>query len=488
MMAKKIIRRFLAWLAVTIAATGALAQEPLNFGSDQYVPFGPVANTPDWQWFAPVTDETLHSREHEGYFFSAERLHWWLSKSDRAPVGVDSITPLRATYSPTVLHVLNADGSRGAMLISPSAEIASVNSIDSADPTTISGWGNRWELGWLQGSHGWMVSVVDGIEFHDTLVYGLDDKRLRQLSSAQGLDGIDGIDGDSVEGIFLNAGVAGTDIAPVAAQPGIVAVLPIDGLVSVHVLFADPFGLLTTFVDLDGDGAADDVDGPNQDGVPDGVIDEFDTTRLATVFDQVSVQNHTDLMSVEVMSIRRKRRLYHGGQMEMYLGVRYLEIDDRLDVEMLGGVLADSFVRSQNLNRLVGPQFGFRTYKRHGRWRLELEGRGLFAANFLSIRQNGEIGSLVEPGLPLQPNGLGPTRSFHVLNDEEFSPVGEFRAEAALQLTRDVALNVGWTGLFVGGLSRASNSVNYSLPDYGIVKNKEEAIIQGITFGLEVNR
>ena len=497
MTAKQIIRRFALLLALTCFASSADAQEALNFGSRQYAPFGPMS-TPDWQWFAPVVDEAMESREHEGYFFSAERLYWSLYKGDRAPIGVETQLPVRSFYSDTVLHQ-SVDLIQGAVtaprltVVGTATEVASTNSIDSASTMSQNGWGNRFELGWVAGKHGWMVSVIDGMKFHSSQAYGIDDKRLRQLGGAQGLDGVDGIQGNSNEAIFLNLGIPGIDILPVAPTPGLAPLLPVDGLVTVHVLFEDPFGLLSAFIDNTGplgvglaDGLPDDISGPG--GIPDGVVDAFDTVRVATVFDQVTVEHQSEVRGVEVMSIRRKKRLYHGGHMEMFLGARYFEFDDRFSVEMLGNVLADSFVRSQNMNRLVGPQFGLRTYKRHGRWRLEFEGRGFFAANFLSIKQHGEVGSLMSPGQPLQPSALAPTSSFHLVNNEQFSPMGEFRAEAALQLTRDVAFNVGWTGLFAGGISRANNSVRYRLPDYGIVQNKEDLIIQGVSFGLEVNR
>jgi hypothetical protein len=75
-----------------------------------------------------------------------------------------------------------------------------------------------------------------------------------------------------------------------------------------------------------------------------------------------------------------------------------------------------------------------------------------------------------------------------VLNDEKFSPVGELRAEASILLTSKVALKFGWNGMVIGGLSRAANTISYSLPNMGIVDHTEEAFVQGVNVGIEINR
>ena len=155
------------------------------------------------------------------------------------------------------------------------------------------------------------------------------------------------------------------------------ALLAIDGLLTVHVIFEDPFNTLLGFVDLDGDGLADDLNG-------DGIIDDNDQLRFGVTFDDMHVVNSTELSGVELMSIRRKRRTYRGAFVEMYLGVRYLEVDDRFDVVARGGVLADSSWNQRALNRIVGPQFGFRWHKRNGRWDLGIQGRAMMGANFIS--------------------------------------------------------------------------------------------------------
>ena len=158
MTANQFTRSILVLLA--FVASAASAAEPMNWGAEQYVPFG-LRNTPDWQWFAPVDSEGLESSGDDGYFFTAERLRWWLSKSDRAPVGVETDLPVRGVYSSTIHHsyglsladrVTQPDQLSfvGRFVVTgPASEIFSTNSIAQANPTTTGGWGNRWSAGWV---------------------------------------------------------------------------------------------------------------------------------------------------------------------------------------------------------------------------------------------------------------------------------------------------------------------------------------------------
>jgi hypothetical protein len=117
-----------------------------------------------------------------------------------------------------------------------------------------------------------------------------------------------------------------------------------------------------------------------------------------------------------------------------------------------------------------------------------LEGRFMAGANFMSLDQQGVIGTLIIPGAIGYPIGMGPQAFEHDINDEEFSPVGELRVDTAFQITQQIALEVGWTGLISGGITRASNTVLYQIPTMGIVDQDEEVFIQGLNFGVSVNR
>ena len=89
---------------------------------------------------------------------------------------------------------------------------------------------------------------------------------------------------------------------------------------------------------------------------------------------------------------------------------------------------------------------------------------------------------------------LNLTSSFGSFSNQfatQFSPVGELRLNVAYQVTRSIALKVGYTGFAVGNVTRASNRVDYS--GYRLISiahpgDHQALFVNGINFGVEVNR
>jgi len=62
---------------------------------------------------------------------------------------------------------------------------------------------------------------------------------------------------------------------------------------------------------------------------------------------------------------------------------------------------------------------------------------------------------------------------------------------ASWQATRNVGLNVGYTGMVVGNISRASNRLDYDdINLLGIAHSNFHQIffVNGLNFGVEINR
>jgi hypothetical protein len=412
-------------------------------------------------------------------------------RPERAAIGiagnVQAFSPSSANYIWTDINTTtlgngldgpnagnSANLSQRAVIVGSGADIIQFNGIDDAYSSHVSGWGNHYEFGWVDGYTGWMARIYQGIDMHNTDLYGFDDKRRDQLGAAQGLDGIDGIPD-------LDGTGAGTATNPVAPVNGIQAILSIDGLLQVPVVFDDPFGLLLGFTDNDFNQLPDDRNN-------DGVINDLDLVRMAVVFDDMQVDNSSHVNSVEIMGIRRKKQLHGGGTAELFVGARYLELDDRFTVLARGGTLADTNWDNHALNRIVGPQFGIRVAKSTYRWRSSLQGRFMAGANFLSIRQTGVIGDHLLNGAPGVPNAFGANEFFHRMSDEQFSPTGELQYETSYLLTSKVSFNVAWVGTVVGGVTRAANTVAYRLPNLGIINREEEIFTHGVIAGIEINR
>lgn len=473
--------------------------------------YAPPPNEFDWEIFAPLSEFDFGTKEapssSEGYFFSASRMKLWTSRPTRTAIGNVSqnpepvylpngvaygyfaaIAPLDgATDQINFLQVGSDGGSFGLQF----------NSVSDAVPDSVSGWGNRIELGWVQsdtmteGGHktGWMVSVLSGIDMNDTHSLGFDDQRIDELPALQGAAGLDGIDGIPDADFADQIDAAIPPVPPVAGSPGIQSIPYSEGLTTVHINFADPFDVLLGYTDTDADLLPDDING-------DGVITPADRVRLGVVFDDLEFTNRTKISGVELLAIRRKKKLHGNASAEMFLGARFLKINDTFRATGRGGILADSNWNNSALNRIVGPEFGLRVVKRSRRWSTVVSGRFMAGANLLDIRQQGALGDhlattgptptgAATPGVPLSYGGMD---FVNRLRDERFSPVGEFRLQTSFHVTRGMKLKAGWEGMIVGGVARGSNTIAYSLPALGIVDRSEEIFSHGLTFGLEINR
>ncbi len=413
-------------LLVTTLLLGAAV--PWAHAGDWFCDTAPCPGEFDWQWFAPIQDVCCEEnpKAREGYFGSVELAHTWILRPDRAAIGnanqavvawlPNSVNYVLTSIPSTTLGNGLMGGNAGSFLfpiVSGGAFGFQFNGIDDAYTKTADGNGHRYEFGRINDDCGWMVSILDSLHMGTSDLYGFDDKRLNQLGAAQGLSGIDGIpDPDGIGPIGVTQ-----PVAPVAGSPSIIAV---DGLLTVPVLFDDPFGLLQGFTDNDF----------NQ------LPDNANLVRIAVVFDDLMVSHRAELVGVETVAVRRKRRLHSGFDVEGYIGARYLELDDRFSVLARGGALADTSWNNRAQNRIVGPEFGFRATRQKRQWITTIQAKFLAGANFLSVRQDGTIADHLTIGAPGVPEAFGGNTFFHRLGDERFSPVGEFRFETACQLTR----------------------------------------------------
>ncbi len=470
-------------LVITVLFVGAAAGVR---ASEWFCDTAPCPYDFDWQWFAPIHDVCCDENPdaREGWFMTTEGLNYWFARPDRAAIGnprqavvawlpnsvnyvfgnITTTTPPNITLAATdsFLYPVVSTGAFGFQF----------NAIDDAYARTRDGNGQRFEFGRINDDCGWMISLFD-VNAGFTENYGFDDKRLDQLGAAQGLDGIDGQPNTRGTG-----GVVVQPVAPVAGSP---AILAIDGLLTVPVLFDDPFGLLRGFTDANGDQLPDDLNG-------DGVVDDLDLARIAVVFDDMQVHNQTRLNGAEVVAVKRKRRLHSGFDVEAFLGARYLYMNDEFSVLARGGALADSSWDNRTQNSIVGPELGFRATRQKRQWITTVHAKFLAGTNFLTISQNGTLGDHLSTGAPGVPQSLGGNTFNHRLGDERFSPVGEFRFEGACQVTRNINLRAGWTGLLIGNVARANNTVVYQIPNLGIRNGSEEIFVQGVSFGIDVNR
>jgi hypothetical protein len=118
------------------------------------------------------------------------------------------------------------------------------------------------------------------------------------------------------------------------------------------------------------------------------------------------------------------------------------------------------------------------------------EARAFAGCNFQNFDIYGRLGNGLIPGNDNQPVDLGDTSFHDSASTTEFVPGGELRINVNYQVTSAVQLTAGWTGMYFDGLARASTSIDYRIPDMQITtaNNTQDLFVQGVTFGIEINR
>jgi hypothetical protein len=277
----------------------------------------------------------------------------------------------------------------------------------------------------------------------------------------------------------------------------------------------------------------------------DGYVDDAQQVikALPVTFASTSIRNRVQTWGVELSYLLRSSQLHGGGYFECFLGARYLEFNDQFTLDAYGdlvpvtisgedvtgiivtddpdtaaaaddhiyiGTLANSFWRQDAKNHIVGPQIGARWFRYYGRWMLSTEGRFFAGYNSQTLYQTGEVGSELdyvenEPALPGRvpvnygqsaahvPLSLNATSFTHQQHENEWSPGVELRVDLEWQWTRNVAIGAGWSGMWMDGIARASNLIDYKFgtdSTMGILteNNRQDVFINGANFRIVVNR
>lgn len=214
------------------------------------------------------------------------------------------------------------------------------------------------------------------------------------------------------------------------------------------------------------------------------------SVRFPVLFDNVYINNNLRTYGVEVDYMWRLKQRPHGGYWELLAGARFFHLDDRFEFRGIGGFLDDSYVYTDAVNNIVGPQLGARWWKQHRRFRFSTEARFIFAYNFQAIDFKSDLGTNAVPFILNGPANFQPVGASSTRHEVEFCPIVDLRIALAFQVTKGFALNVGWSGLFFDATARASNNIDWTLPSMGILldENTDNLLMQGLTLGFEFNR
>ncbi len=246
--------------------------------------------------------------------------------------------------------------------------------------------------------------------------------------------------------------------------------------------------------DLDGNGAPGfirvfaEVDGEQQ--LVGTIMDFGDLHTFNVFFDQVTVRNRTEIDGVELMrmhelSTRHKMQQGRWDNLRLNYGVRFLSVDDNFYFQGLGSILGRTTVDTDVQNQIVGPQVGLKWTRVDGPWNFILEARGMAGYNIVDVDQYGIFGEELIPGALNRPANARATASVDGERYDEFSPVGELRAQLQYRLSQSISLQAGYTATFVGNIHRGGEATAWRAPDFGIYDRKGDIFTNGLNLGVE---
>jgi len=513
--AQKLALRLAACLLVSLLATAARAQQgTLGAGGGS-----------DMRFFQPVDFDFDNQpiRKEGGFFFRYDKLSWAFT-GERVVLGQRGLV-----YPSEQVWRLNP----GDQPVTPGAPPLPgpydiINGVQSAPPDADFAWGERYELGRFDGSTGWSVGILDGPEAVSVATYGFGTGRLPVSGDDLGGEGGEAAGANygggfgsvhvnfavpAGSGFFLGwqdykveeEGVPNT----VSSGPMVRISNPEDAFIEVDTVFIDPFtGLVVATSEFIpnpnvnpatgtklADGIVDDVDGDGTAGFnPEtGDVDFGDLYFFNIRFDTLTVRNISETQGIEIMHTYRltnghKMAKHQGNNLDIAYGVRFLRLRDSFSFDGQGSLLGRTFADTRAENQIVGPQIRAKWNSQRGRWNLGLDGRFLFGYNVQDLYQEGGIGEELVPGglnssLILQPTYFATGRQ-----ENDFSPVAELRADLSYQLTGSIAARLGYTATIVDNITRASQMVNWSLPEMGLLpgSGNQEIFINGVNFGFDV--
>lgn len=478
----------------------------------------------EFSYFEPLTEfEGFDAGPASGMFFQYDRL-FWTQHSERATIGSETA---QARYldvwgaglpSPGNLAFdLDGDGFADAILPldqteNPFTPAFQLNGLNEVFPRADFQMGDRFEFGTRDsGGDEWFVSLTTPFDITQSANYGLgftgQDETLGAFPNSN-QDRFEGVDLDPDPDVITELTLATQLFSPFGNvvilfdyAPGMMHgfIDVFDGTLSA----APPGDVLQDDTNgdgfLDGDGIADDINqndvfGPNGADllapawIPEtdiGFIDYGDMVELPTSFAWVDIRSTLETTGMQFMRAKNLSRVNSKTAVQFLYGLRYLRVKDEFFVFGQGGVLGDSYWDTEIRNNLFGPQIGARVKKTQGRWEFTADARGFASLNMEDWEQDVSIGEDLIPGQLNHSWYLPPTTATHGKRKYEFAPMGELRMTASYRLTKGMAFNVGYNGMFLHGIRRAATHVKYELPNMGFREGrKEQLFLNGVNLGV----
>jgi hypothetical protein len=236
-------------------------------------------------------------------------------------------------------------------------------------------------------------------------------------------------------------------------------------------------------------------------------------------------KNTTELTSAGfAWAIRRNLSSAGSGELRtarFTFGPRYLQVADRYSIDYasttqtwIDGCPQGDICQLQNggwdtsaYNNIVGPEIGLNYMFERGRWSIETDLRFTGGMNFQNtlyrgsnfpaalgadyfrstyefanvITQSADIigggqtsSTLSSPPLFVQIFGVGQTNATNAAEHNfVFAPLGEWRLKGRYRVSKAVSLNLGYTGMWLGGITRASTNTEFKAEQKSVLVAKQ---------------
>jgi hypothetical protein len=170
---------------------------------------------------------------------------------------------------------------------------------------------------------------------------------------------------------------------------------------------------------------------------------------------------------------------------EVFYGIRFYQLDDSFAFEGLGGILGRTWAATSVENQHGGPHLGMSWNLHHSGWTFALSGLAQGGLGATDSRQAGAIGEDLSPG-QLDSPLFARSHAVGYQVEETFGTVyGEVRAQVKRELTRLITLTIGCSGYYFGDIKYADQSVNWFIPDLGLVSGTQDSTVTTAFAGLE---
>lgn len=465
MVTKLGFKRLLAAILVAAAAAAGPAR-----GGD-WMPLLPDQDFYDFQLFAPphLNEYSIRKKPREGIFFSYDRLYWGITNPQFAGVANTqtgaSIIPVQPVSPQTVIQ-LNNEGQNiiGGVLVFGS-DVLSLDLNNSWLRTKMT-WGNRYEGGWIYGSRGVGLSYFDSGK------------------QAQSQTTINEFAVNSPQQIFEQS---------VAVPEGLIGGFPIVTTTILSVSTPPDHLISQNFTQRN--------ETRIQSGAAVGIIrrqlDSRDSLSTVNMSLGPRFLQFEDRWNMGYTSLQFPFDTQPGGDLNIidngFQGGNTLLVGTHQTLTGAvgrGTVLQQGAWETYTSNNMVGPEFGLLLETERGRWTLGLDLRFTAGFNWQNniyrgsnfpesvgadyIRSTFEAGTVLTqqgdnppvgldpPPLFVQIYGAGQTNATNAVRHQfVFSPLGEWRLRGKFQVSQAIALEAGYTGMWLSGIARASSNTGY---------------------------